>query len=48
MTKVRVNFTDIQLEAPAFQCAEADCTRFFLDGRGYFDSINGSVLGEKY
>jgi|HubBroStandDraft_4_1064222.scaffolds.fasta_scaffold62262_2 hypothetical protein len=48
MVKVRVKFTDIQLEAPAFQCAEINCTRFFMDGRGYFDSINGSVLDEKY
>jgi hypothetical protein len=48
MTKVRVKFTDIQLEAPAFQCGEAGCTRFFMDGRGYFDSIDGRVLDEKY
>ena len=48
MTEARVKFPDIQLESPAFHCGEAGCTRFFMGGRGYFDSIDGSVLGEKY
>lgn len=48
MTKVRVRFPETAFEGPAFQCIEPGCTRYFMDGRGYFDSIVGSVLAEKF
>jgi hypothetical protein len=48
MAETRVRFTDIQLETPAFQCAELGCTRLFTSGRGYFDFIQGRILKEKY
>jgi hypothetical protein len=46
MTKTRVSYSDIGFEGPAFQCAEPGCTRYFTDGRGYFDVVNGSVSGK--
>jgi hypothetical protein len=49
MTEVRVKFPNIEFESPAFRCYEADCTRYFTNGRGYFDTTHdGSVLAEKY
>ena len=48
MEKVRVSYPDTGLEGPAFKCTEPDCTRFFTDGRGYIDVIDGAVLAEKF
>ena len=48
MVKVRVEFTDTEFEGPAFRCSEPDCTRYFFDGRGYFDVVDGRVLAENF
>lgn len=48
MVKVRVSYSDSQFEGPAFKCADPDCMRYFSDGRGYFDVIDGQVLAEKF
>jgi hypothetical protein len=48
MTKERIRFTDSQYEGPAFVCKEPDCTRYYMDDRGYFDVYQGRVLAEKF
>ncbi|HLM81151.1 MAG TPA: hypothetical protein VK302_11015 [Terriglobales bacterium] len=48
MVKVRVKFTDIATEETALRCCEPDCTRYFTDGLGYLDVLDGRRLAEKF
>jgi hypothetical protein len=45
---IMIRFTDIEVEGPAFKCEKPGCTRHFMRDCGYFDAIDGRVLGEKF